>query len=170
MISGQPHFRFNPGAYETGRSFEKSAEICDVCQSSCGWKYTGSIYALQRPTVCADCIANGNLTQFMDDRHFSLHDIELSGASSELETEVLQRTPGVACFYPFDWPVLDSKPMQFIGYGEDQRVLSNPDAQLAIEEAFVKADGEYELQTPTSYALVFKEISGDRYRAVIDLD
>ena len=170
MTSDQPHFRFNPGAYKSGRSFERSADLCDVCRSSCGWKYTGSIYALKSPTVCAGCIANGSLTQFIYDQHFSLHDIELSGASPELEMEVLKRTPGVACYNPFDWPVLDSKPMQFIGYGEDQMVLSSADQQLAIKQAFVELDWEYELQTPTPYALVFKEIDGNRYRAVIDLD
>ena len=87
-----------------------------------------------------------------------------------METELLQRTPGVACFNPYEWPVLDGKPLAFQGYGEDEAILKNADAQAAIKTAFDEEDWEFEPGTPTPYALVFKEIDGDRYKAVIDLD
>ena len=170
MPTNQPYFRFNPNAYEEGRCFEKATDTCDICQRPCGWKYTGSIYAAQTPVVCAGCISNGNLARFIGDEHFSLHDIELSPVEPGAKDELFQRTPRVAYFNPFNWPVVDAKPLQFVGYGEDALVLTNTDAQMAIKEAFGKLEWEFEFGTPTSYALVFKEIEGSRYVAVIDLD
>jgi uncharacterized protein len=168
MSGDQPYFRFNPRAYEEGRSFERSHEVCDVCSSPCVWKYTGGIYAIEEPIVCARCIANGELGKFFGDKHFSLQDIEMSGAEPSLEKEVLQRTPGVACYNPFDWPVLDGKPLAFVGYGEDKDLLDIAAVRSAIEAAFGEIGRKFD--GPTSYALVFKEIDGERYRAVVDFD
>jgi uncharacterized protein CbrC (UPF0167 family) len=120
MSNDQPYFRFNPGAYEEGRSFERSSDTCDVCLRPSVWKYTGGVYATEDPVVCARCIANGELGRFLGGKHFSLHDIEMNGAEPSLAKEILQRTPGS--------------------------------------------------RAPTSYALVFKEIDGERYRAVVDFD
>lgn len=168
MSADQPYFRFNPGAYKDGRSFERSSAVCDVCSRPCVWKYTGGIYATEHPVACARCIANGALGRFLGDEHFSLHDIEMSGADSSLETEVLQRTPGVACYNPFEWPVLDAKPLAFAGYGEDQDLLDIAAVRSAIEAAFAEIKQTFD--GPTPYALVFKEIDGERYRAVLDFD
>lgn len=170
MNIDQPNFRFNPGAYGDGRSFERSNDACDICHKPSVWKYSGSLYAAANPSVCARCIANGDLAKFLNDEHFSFHDIELDGANASLEIELLQRTPGVSCFNPFEWPVLNATPMVFIGYGEDAPILSDDGAQEAIETAFKELDWEFEPGEPTPYALVFKEIDGTRYRAVIDLD
>jgi uncharacterized protein len=168
MSGDQPHFRFYPGAYEKGGPFEASADVCDVCARPCSWKYTGNIYAKERPVVCARCIANGELGRFLGGKRFSLHDIELNGAEPSLEDEVLRRTPGVACFNPFEWPVLDGKPLAFAGYGGDERLLAIPAVRSAVETAFDEIGQTFD--GPTSYALIFKEIDGERYRAVIDLD
>jgi uncharacterized protein CbrC (UPF0167 family) len=168
MSGDQPYFRFNPGAYEEGRSFERSSDVCEVCSRPCVWEYTGGVYATENPIICARCIANGELGRFLGDEHFSLHDIMISGAEPGLEKEVLQRTPGVECYNAFAWPVLDAKPLAFVGYGEDQDLLDIVAVRSAIEAAFGEIGRKF--VGPTSYALVFKEIDGERYRAVVDLD
>lgn len=168
MSADQPYFRFNPGAYEDGHSFERSSEVCDACSRPCVWKYTGGIYATEHPVVCARCIANGALGRFLGDEDFSLQDIEMSGADPSLEEEVLQRTPGVASYNPFEWPVLDAKPLAFVGDGEDQDLLGIAAVRSAIEAAFAEIGRKF--NGPTSYALVFKELDGERYRAVVDFD
>jgi uncharacterized protein CbrC (UPF0167 family) len=168
MSDDQPYFRFNPGAYGDGRSFEQSSDICEVCSRPCVWKYTGNIYATKSPVVCARCMANGKLAKFLDDEGFTLHDIEMSGAEPSLEKELLQRTPGVACYNPFEWPVLDAKPLAFVGYGDDQNLLDIVAVRSAIEAAFEEIGRRF--NGPTPYALVFKEVDGQRYRAVVDLD
>jgi len=132
------------------------------------WKYTGGIYATEHPVVCSRCIANGELGRFLGDEHFALQDVEISGAEPGLEKEVLQRTPGVASYNPFEWPVLDAKPLAFLGYGEDQDLLDIVAVRSAIEAAFAEIGREFD--GPASYALVFKEIDGERYRAVVDFD
>ena len=167
MSGDQPYFRFNPGAYEDGRSFERSSDVCEVCSRPCVWKYTGNIYAKEEPSVvCARCIANGELGKFLGD--FGLHDVDLSGAEPSLKMEVRQRTPGVACYNPFEWPVLDAKPLAFAGYGEDENLLDIAAVRSAIEAAFGEIGQKF--NGPTPYALVFKEIDGERYRAVVDFD
>ncbi|HEX8303067.1 CbrC family protein [Sphingomonas sp.] len=168
MDDHQPYFRFNPHAYEHGHIFERSADVCDVCSRPCVWKYTGSIFAKQSPSACARCIADGELARFLDDEHFALQDIELHEADPELAAELLQRTPGVACFNPFEWPVLDGKPLAFFGNGEDEGLLAIPDVRSAIEAAFAEAGWEFE--GPTPYALIFQELEGERFRVAIDLD
>lgn len=168
VTNDQPVFRFNPVAYEDGHAFVRSDDDCDVCSCPCVWKYTGSIYALESPTVCARCIANGKLGDFFKDGHFSLHDIEINGSDSNLEEEVIQRTPGVACFNPYQWPVIESKPLAFVGYGENKDLIALSEVKHAIDEAFSEIGWKFE--GPTPYALIFKEIDGDLYRAVIDLD
>ena len=167
MSEHQPHFRFYPGAYEKDGPFEASTDVCEVCSRPCVWKYTGGIYATEEPVVCARCIANGELGNFLGKR-FSLHDIGMNGAEPSLEDEVLRRTPGVASYNPFDWPVLDGKPLAFLGYGEDKRLLASPAGRSAIKAAFEAIGQTHE--GPTSYALIFKEIDGERYCAVIDFD
>jgi uncharacterized protein CbrC (UPF0167 family) len=169
MSDDQPYFRFNPRAYEDGHSFERSSDNCEVCSRPCVWKYAGNIYTEEEPAVvCARCIANGELGKFFGDKRFSLQDIGIGGADPDLAMEVLQRTPGVASYNAFDWPVLDAKPMAFVGYGEDQTLLDIAAVRSAIEAAFGEIGRKF--NGPTSYALVFKEIDGERYRAVVDFD
>jgi uncharacterized protein len=169
MSDDQPYFRFNPGAYEDGHSFERSSEVCDVCSRPCVWKYKGIVYTKEEPSVvCAQCIANGELGKLLGAKYFSLQDIGISGAEPSLEEEVLRRTPGVASYNAFDWPVLDGKPLAFVGYGEDEDLLDIAAVRSAIEAAFGEIGRKFD--GPTSYALVFKEIGGERYRAVVDFD
>jgi uncharacterized protein CbrC (UPF0167 family) len=91
----------------------------------------------------------------------------MEGAEPALAKEVLQRTPGVACFNPFDWPVLDAKPLAFVGYGEDPDLFANPDVRAAIGEALEALGWDC---GPSPYALIFREIDGKRYRVSVDLD
>lgn len=168
MNTDQPFFRFNPDAYAEGRSLKRSQEACEVCSRPSIWQYTGSIYAAKKPLiVCARCIAGGHLGAFFGGDHFALHDIEIFGAESALAKEVLQRTPGIDCFNPYRWPVLDRVPLAFLGYGEDEELIAVPGARAAIEEAFEDFGWDY---GPSPYALIFKEVDGERYRVVIDLD
>lgn len=168
MSDDQPFFRFNPGAYEEKRAFERSSDACEACSRPCVWKYVGGIYALTEPIVCARCIANGELGRLLGDDQFSLHDVEIHDVDTTLKQEVLQRTPEVACFNPFEWPVIDAIPLAFLGYGEDENLLAIPEVRSAIESAFAELGWEFE--GPTPYALIFKEVEGDRYRVTIDLD
>lgn len=170
MGEDQPYFRFYPGAYEEGGRFEPSSDLCEVCLRPCVWKYTGNVY-VAGPKVsifCARCIANGVLAAHFGDRRFQLQAADLIGAEPRLAEEVLQRTPGVSSFQDFEWPVLDCKSMAFAGYGQDKTLLAIPAVRSAIKTAFEEIGRT--VDGPTSYALIFKEIDGDRYRAVIDLD
>ena len=58
--------------------------------------------------------------------------------------------------------------MAFVGYGDDEHLLEIVAVRSAIKAAF--AEVGQTLDGPTPYALVFKEIDGERYRAVIDVD
>jgi uncharacterized protein CbrC (UPF0167 family) len=106
----------------------------------------------------------------IEDKWFSFHDITLDDVDPVLENELLRRTPGVSCFNPFVWPVLDGKPLAFLHYGDDSavNVFSLPRVKSAIAEAF--AEFGFDASEPGPYALLFKEIDGDRYRVTIDLD
>ena len=169
MSNDKPYFRFNPVAYDVKGSFEQSSDACDVCTRPCVWRYTGGVYVqTDEPTVCARCIASGELGRFLGDKRFSLHDAGITGAEPSLENEVLQRTPGFASYNAFDWPVLDTKPLAFVGYGEDETLLQVAAVRSAIEAAF--AEMGWKFDGPTSYALIFREVDGERYRAVVDLD
>lgn len=169
MSEDQPHFRFHPNAYAIKGVFEASEEVCEACGRPSVWAYRGAIYtAGEQPKVCARCIAAGRLAAHLNDDQFQLHDIELDDADAALEGELLQRTPSVSCFNPFVWPVIDGKPLAFLGYGEDEELLNEPAAVTAIEDAFRELGWEYD--GPSPYALIFKELDGLRYRAVVDLD
>ncbi len=169
MSEEQPYFRFNPGAYLPERAFERSNEACGVCARPCGWKYMLPIYMRgEAPAVCARCIADGRLAAFVGDAHFSLHDVSLEDADPALEDELLRRTPGVSCFNPFEWPVLDGKPLAFVGYGKDKALIALPEVQAAMEEALGGVGSTFD--GPSPYALIFREIDGARYRVVVDLD
>ncbi len=165
----KPHFRFNPNAYNPGRVFEKSDEICEVCDRPCEWKYTGSIYDQKNPVSCASCIADGSLERFADSKWFGLHDISMEEADPELEREVMCRTPGVACFNPYDWPVIEGVPLAFLMYGDEDSELWN---DLSVREEVKRAFGDspWDGKKPGAYVLLFKQIDGHEYRAVVDPD
>jgi uncharacterized protein CbrC (UPF0167 family) len=169
-MSDQPHFRFNPNAYQSNRAFEASTEQCDVCDQPCGWRYTGSVYAEgDAPFVCARCISDGKLKAYMGDRSYSLHDAELEGVDAATQSELLERTPGVSSYNPFSWPVIAGKPLAFIGYGDEDAVWNDAAARKTLVDAY-KADIDEELTEPTPYGLVFKQLDGPTYVAVIDAD
>lgn len=167
MSADKPFFRFYPGAYE--QVFKISDARCAVCDRSCVWEYTGSIYIAQKPTpLCARCVFEGNLSSIAGD-DYAFHDIELEGAAPELAEELLLRTPQVACFNPFEWPVISGEPLAFIGYGNDPHVWDNVVARDAINTMLLN-EGVAASDEPTGYALVFKKSSSDEYVAVLDLD
>jgi uncharacterized protein len=170
----KPFFRFNPRAYELDGTFVESTEICDVCDQDCVWEYDSSLYAaVDDFTMCARCIFEGRISDVIKDKHFSFNCLDISGVDAELRTELEQRTPGFATYNPFQWPVLDGMPLAFIGYGEEAVIVNDTKAQLAIAAAFahIYDDHEvYEVGTPNHYALVFKEISGDRYMVEKNFD
>ncbi|WP_158586838.1 CbrC family protein [Aurantiacibacter zhengii] len=163
----KPHFRFYPGAYAEGGPLVASAKPCDCCGQPCVWEYTGNIYASTDATVCAGCIAAGYLGQIFKDG-YSLDDIELeTEVGQALSSELFERTPGVACFDPFEWPVADDAPMAFIGYGADFE--KDSEAVRATTSAFSKL-GWDDQTGPSDYALLFRPLGGGPMRAVIDLD
>jgi uncharacterized protein len=170
-VSGehQPFFRFNPNAYQPGRAFEATQESCEICHRPSIWKYTGNFYSQKRPIVCACCISDGSLEKALDDDWSGLHDISIEGADPELEHEVMCRTPGVACFNPYEWPVIDGIPMAFLLYGdEDSEFWNLPEIKEAVNTAF--GDWPWDGKKPGSYVLLFKQVDGTQYRAVIDPD
>lgn len=167
--SRQPHFRFYPGVYRDAGAMEESEASCDACRLPCGWRYTGTIYAVaELDNLCARCISDGRTGSALNDQHFSFHDTELECVSPEAARELLQRTPGVACFNPFAWPVLDGMPLAYIGVGDAPALTALPDVCAAVAAAFEEIGWEPEEQSP--YALLFREVDGSRWRAVIDLD
>jgi uncharacterized protein CbrC (UPF0167 family) len=170
MSSDQPFFRFHPGAYALERkTFEPSNEPCGVCGKPSVWLYAGNIYAIGSPSVCARCIASGALRDHFAGAGFGFHDTDLTGADPALADEVMEATPGFATFNPFSWPVLEGKPLAFLGYGDEPGMWSNLDARAAMVRAFREVLND-DLKGPTSYALVFREIDGPRYVVEIDLD
>ena len=114
MSDNQPFFRFHPRAYELDGVFEQSSAACDICDRTSEWSYKGNIYSEFRPTICARCIAENRVREVAGE-DFSFHDTDLEGARPELAQEVLQRIPGVSCFNPYRWPVVDGEPLAFIG-------------------------------------------------------
>ena len=169
MSDDKPFFRFNPGAYDTGRSFKPSDEPCGVCARPSVWLYNGVLYAAgPQPTVCARCIADGRLDAHFGEAGFGFHDMALDEVEPELTEEISSRTPGFATFNPFTWPVIDGVPLAFLGYGDDAGMWNIPAAREAMVEAFMALGDE--LAGPTSYALVFRQVEGDRYRVWVDLD
>lgn len=162
----QPFFRFNPRAYEPGRAFKASDEPCGHCARPCIWEHTAGVYAVNEAILCARCVAAGGLEALFGGR-YSFHDVEVENADPALEAELLQRTPGVACFNPFEWPVIDGMPLAFLGYGEEADLLAIPEVEMAIAAAFEDFgwDGG-----PSPYALIFKQVDAPHYRVVVDLD
>ncbi len=166
----RPFFRFYPGAYESEGVFETSDAPCDVCNRPCVWRYDSIIYvAGDEPVVCARCIASGKLSAYFGERSFSLHDVELECADPDLAEELLKRTPNVSSFNPYEWPVLDGRPLAFIGHGDDAGVWSQPAARAAMQSAW-RQMYEEDLNEPTPYLLVFRELDGDRYGTAFDFD
>lgn len=167
----KPHFRFYPGAYADGGPFELSDTACEACDQPCTWRYTGGVLALLPPqNICAGCIAAGNLDKLLDNRRYQLADIDIEDetVSETLAQELLNRTPGVASFNPFVWPCMDNIPMAYVGTGDDQVLASDPAAIEATRVAFAAIG--WDDNGPSPYALIFRELDGERLRAVIDLD
>lgn len=167
----QPFFRFHPRAYEIGRTFDRANDPCDVCARACVGRYTGVIYTVREheAVVCARCIADGRLATFLQEPYCTLHDVVvLDGVAGSLAAELLQRTPRVSCFNPYPWPVLDGMPLPFIGYSDDRALVERVEVREAVADAFAELDLPDD--QPTPYALVFREVGGDRWRAAVDLD
>ena len=169
--NNKPHFRFYPGAYRRTGPFSEDVSTCDVCNRANARLYSGVIYSAadERPSVCACCIADGRLEEYFGDTPFEMHDAELLNTTADIAAELLRRTPGVASFNAFEWPVLDGMPLAFIGYGNEKEVWSNPKAVSAMRAAW-RSIYEEELETETPYLLVFKEIDGSRICSIVDLD
>jgi uncharacterized protein CbrC (UPF0167 family) len=169
MTSDKPLFRFHPGAYERG-AFVASDEPCDVCERPSVWLYTGTVYAEgEERSVCARCIAKGALAGALEG-DYQLHDADFDDDVDEaLADEVMQRTPGFETFNAFTWPVLNGKPLVYVGHGDEEATWKNPDAAAAIRKLY-EDEFEEELDGPTPYALVFKEVDGSRHVAIADLD
>jgi uncharacterized protein len=170
MTTDKPFFRFNPNAFEKGRAFEQSSDQCDVCKKPAVWRHTLGVYAVLEPEICARCIFDGTVAAFLENDSFAFHDIEVDEIDPELYTELLQRTPGIATFNPFTWPVLDGMPLAFIGYGDDLDVMSDLRAQKEIAKVFGELGDKVLLGAPCPYALVFREIDGERYIVEVNYD
>lgn len=166
----QPFFRFYPHAYDNPEIFESSDAPCAHCRRPCVWRYRGGVHAALNydAILCARCVSAGDLGKFFGG-HYSFHDIEIDDVSSALAREVNERTPGVACFNPFEWPVIDGLPLAYCGTGEDPELLVKPEVAVAIDDAF-SAIGWDDADGPSPYALIFKQVDGPLYQAVIDLD
>ena len=168
-MTDQPHFRFCPNAYadEEG-AFETSEEICDVCARKAVWLYTGEIYTDgEPPNVCARCIADGSLRKRLPRDSYMLQDIMLEDADPTMTDEILYATPSVASLNTFEWPARNGAPLAFMGAGDSPVLKGNVAAKKAIEQAFKDAGDD---DGHPSHTLVFKEVDGNFYVAVIDLD
>jgi uncharacterized protein CbrC (UPF0167 family) len=169
MSADKPFFRFHPGAYERG-VFVESDDQCDVCSRPGVWLYDGIVYTTgEAPLVCARCIADGKLATFIGE-DFSLHDTDLEEEVDEtVADEVMMRTPGFSSFNAFTWPVRGGQPLTYFGHGEEPHVWADPAAVEAVKAAFEAETGET-VDGPTPHALVFRDLAGTGYVAVVDLD
>ena len=167
-MTDQPFFRFFPSAYAEGGPFEASDVACELCEKPAVWLFTGVIYqeSDEDLNVCARCIASGALRESAPE--YGLHDMDFE---AEIETalaeEINQRTPGFATWNAFVWPVRDTMPLVFMGYGSDKDLRQEPQAVAAIEALFADFDAA---DSDPSHALVFKQIDGPAYVAILDLD
>lgn len=164
----QPHFRFVPGAYEDNLCFLPSQEACGICGKPCVWKYSGNVYAVNDPaSLCARCIADGSLTRHFGKETFGFHDNDVDASTAYWE-EINHRTPGIPTWNPIIWPVIGGMPLAFVASGESKRFPIGPNVDKAIANAW----NEIGWDTPgeVSYVLLFKQIDGPEYRAVIDFD
>ncbi len=190
-MNAAPRFRFYPAAYDAKKGrFEASQEKCDICEAACVWRYTGPIYMIgASPTVCARCLYAGRIGTFLSDRddaetralktkhpdwdvtRYSLHDVELEeDVSDNALEELMQRTPSVASFNPFDWPVHNALPMAWIGVGTEPELVANPDIWRTMQTEWASLWPDDPLTGPTEYLLIFQSIDASAYRAVVDLD
>ena len=167
MDQQRTQFRFHPNAFTNENVFEPLEVKCEVCGKCSKWRYKGPVYGKKISNVCPECIGNGKFCTVAD---AVLHDIDLEKVDPEVAEEILTRTPGVACFNPYQWPVIDGLPLAFIGYGDEPTFVSCIEAQKAIKAAFSFYGWNFEEGTATPYALIFKQLDGPRYQAVIDLD
>ncbi|MEL6540662.1 MAG: CbrC family protein [Pseudomonadota bacterium] len=170
----KPHFRFFPNAYDFGADgeevFKRETGPCHCCGMRDIYAYQRSVYWLRRdkPVISARCIADGTMAGLLfEGQTYSFHDCEVEGLdwdSPEVE-EVQSRTPGFPTFNPFDWPSIGGEPMAFMGYGDEEKWKTVPEARAAMKEA-----NEGQDRFPCPYLLIFKEIDGPRFKAVIDPD
>ena len=167
--TSRPHFRFFPDALDRPDLFERSSATCDGCGEPCDCLYKGSLYAPYKPSLCAWCIADGRVGRAINDDEFQFQDVDLRGVDAELAQEVLQRTPGVACYNPFSWPVRNAIPLAFIGYGDEPAILADPRACDAIDAAW-RAETGSPLEGSCAYLLIFRSLDASTYEAVIDPD
>lgn len=162
-------FRFNRLAYE-GENFVGFAGSCDFCERPNPLIYQGGIYVPQpEPSVCDVCIAAGRLGERYSRNYPLFGDFQMDEADPELKDEVFVRTPGFATFNPFNWPVIDRKPLAFFGYGDRNEIWGDADARAAMEKAWLEATGEA-LTGPSAYLLAFREVDGARWAAEVDFD
>jgi|GEM_PF-1228695 len=190
-MTDAPFFRFYPGAYDAKHGqFERSDEDCDICGQTAIWLYKGVIYTSgTSPSVCARCLHAGRIGAFLKQRDdaetralrakhpdwsidsYSLQDIELEEeVSDEAHDELMLRTPSVASYNPFDWPVHDGLPMAWIGAGNDEGLIANTQIWQAMQAAWTAIWPDETLDGPTDYLLIFQSVEGHVYRAVVDLD
>lgn len=168
-MTDKPNFRFFPKAYETEGVFRESNDICDSCGKPSVWMYSGPLYSQGNPNVCARCIADGSLDKILGVGKYSFQDCYFPNVPTELSSEIMQRTPRVTSYNPINWPILESKPLAFFGYGDNDETWKFPDAVDAMKMTWRQAIGK-ELNSKSSYLLVFKELDGPRFIAVMDLD
>jgi len=170
VAADKPTFRFHPGAYERS-SLVKSDESCDACGEPSGWLYASIVYVEEdEPQLCARCIAGGKLTDHFDG-DYSLHDADFDDeVDDDMAEEVMQRTPGFATYNAFEWPVMDGKPMVYVGHGDEGATWANAAAADAIRKVWADRGQPLKSGEKTPYGLVFKELDGDRHVAIIDLD
>lgn len=164
----RPYFRFVPGAFENNLCFERSDKKCDICAKACLWKYNGNIYAVNDPdTVCARCIADGNLAKHFGAETFGLHDMEVD-ISPPLWEEINHRTPGIPTYNAITWPVINGVPCAFVAAGDSSDFPRGSDVDAAVADAWRERGlGD---QGALRYILLFRQMNGKDYRAVVDLD
>lgn len=164
----QPHFRFVPRAYEDNLCFLPSQEACDICGKPCIWTYAGNVYAVNDPaSLCARCIADGSLTRHFGNETFGFHDNEVDADPAYWE-EINHRTPGIPTWNPIKWPVIGGMPLAYVASGESKRFPTGSMVDKAVTDAW----SEIGWDTPgdPGYVLLFKQIDGPEYRAIIDFD
>ena len=158
MTPALPHFRFHPDPLLSG-AVEPSTEPCGVCGQARGFVYTGNCYVEDEfeAQLCPWCIADGSAHRKFG---VTFNEVALApGIDEAAADEIEERTPGLTCFNPIDWPTCCGAPMAYLEpAGHTEIVARHPKLPTTLVPQMAA-----ELRVPTGEAMrVFRSLQRDQ--------
>src|SRR5215217_8755432 len=109
-----PAFRYHPDPLASGSIVESKA-VCQCCHQARGYIYTGPAYAEDKRTdaLCPWCIADGSAHANFD---ITFVDSEAltQDVPQEVQSDIVERTPGFNAWQGEHWPACCSDATAFI--------------------------------------------------------